>query len=156
MKKKRSSVGGMTRKGTTCRGVGARHRASRQGAGGLGYLDIYTKTESPIQKNRGRDPRILQLKKMGLDWRWIRIAERVGFDTFLQTWVLISDMFEDDRAYVRASIPHVKKLLRFQRNILIRRMHANGSDIRTIQAAIQKTYSTSMSLRAIRDVLHAE
>jgi len=125
-------------------------------AGGLGYLDVYTKVESSIQKNRARDPRITQLKKMGMDWRWIRIAQQIGFDAFIQTWALISDLFEDERPYVRASIPHVKKLIRYQRNILIRRLDASGHNVRHIQDVIKKTYMISMSHRAIRDVLHVK
>jgi len=155
MKGKRSSVGGITTQSVARQRVGARHKRMDRRAGGVGYLDIYTKLESPIQKNRARDPRIMQLKKMGLDWRWITIAERIGFDSFVETWALISDLFEDDRSYVRASIPHVKKLIRFQRDMLIRQLHADGLKVHAIHNAIQETYHISVSPRTIRDVIYA-
>jgi len=121
----------------------------------VGYLDIYKELESPIQKNRARDPRIVQLKKIGMDWRWITIAEQIGFESFIKTWSLISDLFEDDRSYVRASIPHVKKLIRFQRDMLIRQLHADGLKVPAIHLAIQRTYSVSISHRTIRGVIYA-
>jgi len=156
MKGKRSSTDRIKHQSRHQAGVGARHRQMNVATGGVGYLDVYTKIESSIQKKRASDPRITQLKKMGMDWRWIRIAQQIGFDAFIQTWALISDMFEDDRPYVRASIPHVKKLIRYQRNILIRRLHASGHNVRHIQDVIEKTYMISMSRRAIRDVLHVK
>jgi len=153
MKGKRSSRRGITDEGVANGGVGARHRRTGSGRGVLGYLNIYSQLESPIQKKRARDPRIAALKKMGIDWRWIAIAERIGFDAFIEVWTLISDLFDDERSYVRASIPHVKKLIRFQRDILIRQLHADGLTVHDIRLAVQKTYSLSISHRTIRDVI---
>jgi len=154
MTRKRSSKDRIKQNSQCHAGVGARHRQADRAGGGLGYLDIYTKTESSIQKNRASDPRILQLKKMGLNWRWIRIAERIGFDTFIQTWALISEMFDNSNSCIRPPIPHVQKLLRFQRNILIHRLHAQGCSVRHIHETVRHAYGVSMSHRSIRDVIY--
>ena len=155
MKGKRSSTKGMMKHKGKGKGVGARHKQPGRAPGGVGYLTICNALKSSVQKNRALDPRISQLKKMGLDWKWIKIAENIGFDAFLNMWTLMSDLFDDDRSCIRASIPHVKKLIRFQRNMLIQNLHAQGKDIQAIGDEVQNTYDITMPHSTIRDVINA-
>jgi len=94
------------------------------------------------------------IKKMGLDWRWVTIAEQIGFDTFLETWTLISKMFASDRECLRVPIPHIRRLLRFQRNILIRRLHDEGRNKHQIRDAVAKNYGENISIRTVRSVIY--
>jgi len=154
MKTKRNSNKGMKHYSDNTQGVGARHRQQPTSSGGVGYLNICTDLESSIQKKRAQDPRILQLKKMGLDWRWMKIAENMGFDSFIQMWTLMSELFDDERSCVRSSIPHVKKLIRFQRNMLIHNLHAKGHDLQQIHDTVEVVYKISMRIDTIRAVLN--
>jgi len=154
MKGKRSSTDRIKHQSRHQAGVGARHRQPGRSTGGVGYLTVCNALKSSIQKNRAMDPRISQLKKMGLDWKWIRIAESMGFDSFLQMWTMMSELFDNDRSCIRASIPHVKKLIRFQRNMVINELHSQGHDIQYIHDEIQTIYGISMQLNTIKAVLN--
>ena len=101
-------------------GVGARHKQSHLQQGGGGYLDVCTETKIQGLEKKPRDPRIDELKKAGVSWKWITLAETIGYDDFVVVWRMLTSLFEKPDDYmVRMVIPHAKKLERIQRNLFI-------------------------------------
>ena len=92
-------------------GVGGRPGAgARSGVGG-GYQDICTTTGSIFE-----DPRLSDLRALGLGRHWLRVASTIGVDAFLATWHILSqdDSVQDDCG--RVHIPAISTWQRFQRN----------------------------------------
>jgi hypothetical protein len=70
-------------------GVGGRQGEAPPGLGGGGYpknckiLNFSTITE------KKRDPRLDELREMGLQRSWLEIAEAIGVDSFLTIWRIL-------------------------------------------------------------------
>ena len=147
---KRSSTTGITlenrRAGMSEQGVGARHAHDQAPGGGGGYLSICTKSD--FLKNdfeKKLDPRIQELREMGLGKKWLMIAEAIGFDAFMAMWrILDSDDIEDtgissDR--IRVWVPAFNRYLKFQRNRYIIFCASQGD---SSAAEIRKAINTQL------------
>ena len=85
-------------------GVGVRQTDNSPAAGGGGYLEIYTFSELPIrpsEKNRAasppeKDPRLNQLREIGLNHIWQEVASAIGYDNFIKMWEIL-DSHEEIR-----------------------------------------------------------
>ena len=90
---KRSSMDGMDGVdhlgGSPGTGVGARHGHPAPQAGGGGYQGTRGVSKFANFAFGDRDPRIDELRTMGLQARWIRIAEAIGVDAFLAMWRIL-------------------------------------------------------------------
>lgn len=158
---KRSSTAGITvgppRWGMSQAGVGARQLDPHLPGGGGGYLSICTGSDfSVLVSEKKIDPRIIELKEMGLGQRWLNIAYQIGFDNFMVVWrELDSDEFGDSGSErIRVWVPKFTRYLKFQRNryILFR---ANDPDTTPehIQKEIRKMLGESLSVPHIKRVM---
>lgn len=133
-------------------GVGARHKGSPPDSQGAGYLDVCMKSRPEGSKNRARDPRIDELREHGVSWRWIAIAEAIGYDNFVIMWRMATALFADsDRerpSMVRILMPHVRKLDRIQRDSMISTLkdHCDPDEIRD---ELERTMSIMLSRRQV-------
>ena len=91
MTEKRSGTAGNAH----AQGVGARQTNPSASAAGGGYLEIYTFSEfgfRPSEKNRAaapeKDPRLQQLREIGLNHIWQEVAGAIGYDNFIKEEVL--------------------------------------------------------------------
>lgn len=98
---KRHSATGIA---TAAPGVGGRQEQSPPPPGGGGYqnkCEIF-KFRPTAEKNR--DPRLDELREMGLQRTWLDVAEAIGVDAFLQVWRILdadkSNICDDGRRLV--------------------------------------------------------
>lgn len=115
-------------------------------AGGGGYQ--HTCTVLPVSKaTRGRkaaaggerDPRINDLRTARIGPVWIKVAERIGFEAFMQVWQTLANFpgVGDDRS--RVYVPCIEKFLAAQRHLLMRELIAQGLNRQQIrQELIQR------------------
>jgi len=151
----RNSIQGMGQPPLPQQGVGARHRQPTQVAGGVEYQDIYTESEKPLLGKTARDPRIEELRKDGLSWKWVIIADAIGYDDFVVMWRLATSLFETPDGYmIRMHLPHSKKLERIQRNLLIKTLseHSTPKEI----PGIMEEYGMPISLPQVYRILGKE
>lgn len=136
-------------------GVGARQTDPIGPPGGGGYPENCTSSNfGPEAPKKKRDPRFDELARIGLPGAWLRVAERVGFDVWLDVWRMLS---EDDR--VRhdggARLPKLRcytAYLRYQRNRYIEALAAKGVTPKEIQAALRRNLGEHLDIANIQRI----
>lgn len=121
--------------------VGVRHSPTTSHSQGGGYLQNCT-IFKPLDTQTERDPRIDELKKMGLHIAWIRVAEEIGFDNFLKMWRVIDgeEKFQDERYGLLMSLRRYNSYKRHQRYIYIMNCYKSGHDYEKIAKKINSAF----------------
>lgn len=147
-RQKRSSSAGIEHEASRPHGVGGRQRSAAPARRGGGYPDICTTEGSLV-----RDPRLAELREIGLGRHWLRVAEEIGVDNFLATWHILSrdDSVQDDCG--RVHIPSISTYLRYQRNRVIGTMAADGSTAGEIQQALKERLGYDLTESYIRQLI---
>lgn len=133
-------------------GVGARQADKRPKPGGGGYPQIcgVQNFELRDEQKKSRDPRFDELARIGLPAAWLRLAERVGFDTWLDVWRTISEdeALRHDGGQRMPKLRAYDAYLRFQRNRYIEALAGGGMGDQQIQDSLKR------NLREELDVSH--
>jgi hypothetical protein len=134
---------------------GARRPGARPSTPGGGYLNICTAFEAAVGSaaRAPADPRIDELRRMSLPRVWLRVAEAIGYETFMDLWrVLCSDeSVQNDRQRVR--VPLFSKYTRYQRNQVIRRLHEEGQTPNAIRRYIARATGERLCKSTVLTVL---
>lgn len=132
--------------------VGGRQECLRLAPRGGGYPDICMPTDAALSAPaRAADPRLAELRRVGLPRIWISVAQAIGFDAFVAMWrVLMQGGHIDERC--RVVVPNYSKYLRFQRNQLVRQLILDGYGVQEIQAQLLQTTGETLSEYHIRRV----
>lgn len=157
MSEKRSATHEIAQGDLFGQGVGARQGAQADPAPGGEYLDncdlqnFSNPAPAPDDEKKRRDPRFEELARIGLPAVWMRIAERVGFDAWLDIWRMLSD---DDsvRHDGGARLPKLRcysAYSRYQRNRYIQALDAQGSPPQLIQEALRKNLGEYLDITNI-------
>lgn len=73
------------------------------------------------------DPRLDELRSLGVQAVWIRVAEVIGVDAFLATWrVLDAEGARNDDQVINPTLISYRQYLRYQRNRYIQTLDAQG------------------------------
>ena len=164
MIEKRSSAGDIAQADLFGDGVGARQGDQGDPAGGGEYLNncdlsnFSNPAPAPGEKKRGepapRDPRFTELEKIGLPRVWLRIAERVGFDAWLDIWRMLSND-ESVRHDGGARLPKLRcysAYSRYQRNRYIEALAAQGMPLGAIHRALLENLRESLDVTNIKKI----
>ena len=109
-------------------GVGARSGASAAPPQGGGYLNTYRFCELEKQAAAKKiDPRLLQLREIGLNATMQKIAAEIGVDNFLRMWSIL-DADEALRSDSGALVVRLRSFKAWQRNERIRFVKALAHD----------------------------
>jgi len=133
-------------------GVGGRQGQGHPPAGGGGSSDNCTNFEVALgaKKNRAADPRLGELREMGMHPRWIRIAEEIGIDAFLAVWRLLDENPPNmPGSTVYVSMPRFTRFLRYQRNRFIEAMVVAGAGSTDIKKRLKAELCEEVSVRHI-------
>lgn len=122
-------------------GVGARHSTHPDPHRGGGYLETCgSRNFEPLN----RDPRLDELVRIGLPRMWLRVAETIGFDMFLEVWRRLTDDAEET-GYLRdtggVKMPGLRSYdayLRYQRNRYIETLAARGLRPAEVRRAVSR------------------
>ena len=138
-------------------GVGARHSNTSTPGWGGGYLGICTGSDfSNLVSEKKIDPRIIELQEMGLSQRWLNIAYKIGFDSFMIMWrELDTDELGDSGSdRIRIWVPKFSRYLKYQRNRYIS-FRAGDSSVTAseIRKDIKNTLGESLSVAHIKRVM---
>lgn len=138
-------------------GVGARQGAPALPPGGGGYQDVCTvldfqkKPADSKKTGPAGDPRLDDLRRMGLPRVWLRVAEAIGTDAFLATWrILDADPSAwHNETILRIRLRPYRSYLRYQRNRYIEALTAQGLKPDEIQRRLQRQLGETVSHRHI-------
>lgn len=133
------------------RGVGGRRAPGTPSPGGGGYLDICSGLKLLPGENHDRDPRLDELRAMGLPSVWLRIAAAVGVDAFLATWRILDaePAFRSDDGDLDIRMRSFRSYLRYQRNRYIEALCSAGMTAKEIQEAVHRHLCERISIRHI-------
>ncbi len=109
---------------------------------------------APDGEKKRRDPRFSELEHIGLPRVWLRIAERVGFDAWLDIWRMLSDD-ESVRHDGGARLPKLRcysAYSRYQRNRYIEALAAQGMPIAMIHRSLQENLRESLDVTNIKKI----
>lgn len=130
-------------------GVGARHGPGATALSGGGYLDICNDFGAALPASPSADPRLDELRRIGLPRVWLAVAIQVGFDAFMSLWlVLMREGHVDDRN--RVVVPNYSRYLRFQRNQLIRELDEEGHTADQIRREVKRLTGQDLDITHVR------
>lgn len=138
------------------KGVGGRQGPAPSPAGGGGYQNICTVLNfSPDGEQKKRDPRLDELREMGLQRVWLDVAEEVGVDAMLKTWRILDRAHSSGGDEGRFMVPmrSYGSYLRFQRNRYIEALNGLGLKPREIREKLNKQLCEQISIRHISRIL---
>lgn len=103
------------------------------------------------------DPRLAELREMGLGHRWLVLASAIGYDNFIIAWQILDDdeqWRQDSRG--RIVVPRFSRFLRYQRNRYIKALsaeeNASGKQIaKKVKAETGESLSEAHIHRLIRE-----
>lgn len=132
-------------------GVGGRQRDLFSSGGGGGYLNECT--ESKVLEVA----KIRELSDMGLPAIWIRVAEAIGYDNFLQLWRILDTAAElreirrsENESMIEVQLRRYTSFQRYQRNRWIETLAANGLPNAVIQRAVKQRLGEKLDRSHIR------
>lgn len=129
-------------------GVGGRQSQPPTSPQGGGYLNVYTPFKPRLGglKKIARDPRLDELRQMGLHATWQRVAEEIGVDAFLAMWRIVDQ--EEQWHHVKGTlvIPlrHYASYTKFQRNRFINDLFDSGLSMEQIRRRLLTAYGETV------------
>lgn len=162
-RERRSSTRGITpgatldaRQGTaTARPPGGRQTDPPPPRQGGGYQDSCNTPARAVgaSARAARDPRIEELRRVGIGRVWIRVAEAVGFEDFLRVWhVLASDTsVQDERS--RVLVPSPTRYQLYQRNQLIKTLAGAGAELEAICERVRRELGETLTPKRVKRLL---
>lgn len=144
--KKRSSAREIAR---SSEGVGGRQASSIPSAGGGGYLNKCTVLNfDPDAEQKKRDPRLDELREMGLPRPWVEVGEAIGVDALMKTWRILDRDQSSHSENGRMLVPmrRYSTFLRYQRNRYIEALNSQGMKPKEIREKINAQLGEQLSL----------
>jgi hypothetical protein len=140
-----------------CNSVGGGSaKAPRPAQHGGGYQDICTKTGArigaPAAPAAAADPRLAELRRVGLPQPWPRVAAVIGFDAFMTLWQALATV-DVAGSRDRVVMPKLSTYMRYQRNQLMRSLAAEGLDLDQIRQHLTTITSDVPTTSHIRRIL---
>ena len=133
-------------------GVGARPAQAGTAPRGGGYPGSCTILNfRPSAPGRG-DPRLDELRRMGIPRVWLEIAEIIGVDHYLAMWRHLDrqpEFADRKRGVLQMDLRFYSSYLRFQRNRFIETLDAAGYSPKDIQQALRARLGETVTIRHI-------
>lgn len=115
--------------------VGARQTPPAGPGGGGGYQKI-----RGSQNFEFADPRLAELREIGLPKVWLAVAERVGFDAWMDVWRLLDaeEQLQEGEGTLRMRLRRYGAYLRYQRNRYIQALALQGVPAAQVRRMLAK------------------
>jgi hypothetical protein len=156
MTEKRNSITRSTQsdlfEGAQAGRVGARQAGKASPRRGGGYRKICGEQNfcAPDESAQA-DPRFAELARIGLPAAWRRIAERVGFDAWIDVWKMLSadDSLRHDGGQKMPKLRTFDAYLRYQRDRYIESLAQAGANDCQIQQALLRNIGETLDVSRI-------
>jgi len=149
---KRSSGEGISASPDIHTGVGGRHTDHPLPDRGGGYQDFYNSAGFPL--NEKIDPRLIELREIGLSRAWLKVAETIGVDSFLAAWKVLDHQTKLVNPGQReVYVPLFSSYLRFQRNRFILALADQDVSVDQIRKMVRSSLCESISARHITRII---
>ena len=132
-------------------GVGARQGDLFPDAGGGGYLNGCTNSKLL------EGAKLRELADMGLPDVWLRVADAIGYDNFLQLWRILETAAEhreirrsENESMIEVQLRRFTSFKRYQRNRWIEALASGGMPNAAIQQAVKHRLGEKLDRSHIR------
>ena len=142
-------------------GVGVRQTKTATHPQGGGYLEIYTFSELPIRPSEKncvasppkKDPRLNQLREIGLNHIWQEVAAAIGYDNFIKMWEILDSHEEIRRpdGGILTTLRSFRAQKRYQRDrfgVLIKKSFGNYVSVKRLSEQMGEKVGSSHISRA--------
>lgn len=132
--------------------VGARHGCIGLSGGGGGYLNICTGSNFEEKNGAAKkiDPRLDELREMGMQRFWLSAAERFGVDWLLEFWRMAdADIDVSQNGMVSMAFRPYRSYMRYQRNRYIEELVNRGIGPDEIRTLLRQQLGEEISKRHI-------
>lgn len=135
--------------------VGVRQPPSASPAPGGWYPEIYTFSEPALRPSENRaaaapekDPRLQQLREIGLNHIWQKVAAEIGYDNFIKMWQILGSYDEIKRpdGGILITLRAYRSQERYQRDrfgILVKQKYGGRQAARRIESQLCEKVGTS-------------
>lgn len=133
--------------------VGARHKKHHPPQERGGYPGVCTGSEKSSS-----DPRLNELRDIGLAYHWLRVAETIGVDAFLDMWRVLDENNLGRvglREPVRIRVPLFDRWTKHQRNCLIESLSSENLSPEAILAELSKA-GFALTKRQLQEIRKAQ
>ncbi|MGY8624137.1 hypothetical protein [Chromobacterium violaceum] len=141
----------------TIYGVGGRQGLTAGLGRGGGYLDAYPVSELPdeAQKNRARDPRLDELRAMGMHHCWQKVAAEIGMDAFLAMWRILDaeEQWRHPKGGLELTLRRYRSYEQHQRDNYIRQLAHNGMHATAIRSRLIAALGVTLESKRIKEVV---
>ncbi|MEO9387042.1 hypothetical protein [Chromobacterium phragmitis] len=126
-------------------------------ARGGGYLDVYPVPElsDEAKKNRAHDPRLDELRAMGMHHCWQKVAAKIGMDAFLAMWRILDaeEQWRHPKGGLELTLRRYRSYEHFQRNSYIRQLAKNGSSFAEIRQRLEESFGINLETKRVREIV---
>lgn len=135
-------------------GVGGRQEDAPPATQGGGYLSSCSASGAPLSAREAAatDPRLAELREMGIHPLWIIVASSIGLDAFVRQWEVFSAHMDLLDGRNRITLPSIKTYRRFQRNQAIRSMLLAGKPPKEVSEELRKIDIQTPKLTTLRRI----
>lgn len=137
-------------------GVGGRQAPTPASPRGGGYPDICKVLNFDITAaQKKRDPRLEELRQMGLQRIWLDVAEEIGVDALLKMWRIVDNDPDSlgDNGRLILPLCRYNTFLRYQRNRYIEALSNMGMKPREIHEKLNAQLCEQISIRNITRIV---
>lgn len=153
---KRSGTPGIAHPLPARPGVGGRQAQPDTTTRGGGYPNVCTAFK-PLHgglKKIARDPRLDELRQMGLHATWQKVAAEIGMDAFLAMWRIVDQeqQWHHPKGTLEIPLRHYASYLKFQRNQFIKDLHGRGLSEKQIQYRLGHAFGETIDPSHIKRI----
>lgn len=141
----------------TVYGVGGRQGLTAGLGRGGGYLDAYPVSELPdeAKKNRARDPRLDELRAMGMHHCWQKVAAEIGMDAFLAMWRILDseEQWRHPKGGLELTLRRYRSYEHHQRDAYIKQLANIGLSALDVRKRLTDALGVSLEVKRIKEVI---
>ena len=146
-----------THHATTAQGVGGRQNDPCPPVRGGGYQNICAVLNFlPDMEQKKRDPRLNELREMGLQSEWLDVVEIIGVDAFLKIWRVLdrNQASIDNNGRLLVPLRRYSTFMRYQRNRYIETLNNAGIPYAEIREKLSSQLGEKISINHISRVIN--
>ncbi|MEN6082852.1 hypothetical protein, partial [Chromobacterium piscinae] len=120
-------------------------------------LDAYPVSELPdeAKKNRARDPRLDELRAMGMHHCWQKVAAEIGMDAFLAMWRILDseEQWRHPKGGLELTLRRYRSYEHHQRDAYIKQLANIGLSALDVRKRLTDALGVSLEVKRIKEVI---
>ncbi|WP_158300755.1 hypothetical protein [Chromobacterium sp. ATCC 53434] len=114
-----------------------------------------SKLPDEAKRNRVRDPRLDELRAMGMHHCWQKVATEIGMDAFLVMWRILDaeEQWHHSKGGLEITLRRYRSYRMFQRNAYIKQLASMGCDAKTIALRLEWAFDERLEKSRVVQII---